>query len=131
MTKRLLVADDSMIIREIIKTAALKAGWEVVAEAANGLEAIDRYRQTKPDLVTLDLVMPQYDGLYALRGIMEADPTATIVVVSAVEQKAVLKEAFRAGAADFIVKPFDKGALAETFTQLAKAPPKQPQKAAT
>ncbi len=115
MTKRLLITDDALIIREMIKDAALSAGWEIVGEADNGQKAIDLYRELRPDVCTLDLVMPEYDGLHALRGIREFDPNAQIVVVSALNQKNVLKQAFKLGAADFIVKPFDKKLLIKTI----------------
>jgi two-component system chemotaxis response regulator CheY len=118
MARTLLVTDDAMIIRRIIKDLAVSAGWEVVGEAANGQEAIDRYRELRPDAVTLDLVMPEHDGLHALHGIMELDPKAKVLVVSALEQRGVLKDAFRAGAADFVAKPFDKGNLQATLEQL-------------
>lgn len=118
MARTLLVTDDAMIIRRIIKDLAASAGWEVVGEAANGQEAIDRYRELRPDAVTLDLVMPEHDGLHALHGIMEFDPKAKVLVVSALEQRGVLKDAFRAGAADFVAKPFDKGSLQATLEQL-------------
>ncbi|MEI8374485.1 MAG: response regulator [Planctomycetota bacterium] len=118
MTRRLLVADDAMIIRQIIKDMAIHAGWEVVGEAANGQEAIDRYRELKPDAVTLDLVMPEHDGLHALHGIMAFDPEAKILVVSALEQRGVLKDAIKAGASDFVAKPFDKRNLQATLEQL-------------
>ncbi|MFZ5831415.1 MAG: response regulator [Planctomycetota bacterium] len=119
MSKRLLVTDDALIIRELIKDTARKAGWEIVGEAGHGQEAIDRWRELRPDVTTLDLVMPQYDGLHALRGIREIDPEAIVLVVSALEQKSVLKEALRLGAADFIVKPFNKQQLIDTLNQLA------------
>lgn len=118
MTRTLLIADDATIIREIIKSTVHKSGWTVVAEAVNGQEAIDRYAELKPDAVTLDLVMPQYDGMYALRAIMQANPTAKILVVSAVDQKSILKEAFRLGATDFVVKPFAKQALLSTLEKM-------------
>ena len=118
MTKTLLVTDDALIIRQIIKDMAASAGWEVVGEAANGQEAIDRYRELRPDAVTLDLVMPEHDGLHALHGIMEFDPNAKVLVVSALEQRGVLKNAFKAGATDFVSKPFDKQNLQATLNQL-------------
>ena len=118
MPRTLLITDDAIVIREIIKSAAKSRGWTVVGEAANGLQAVERYVELHPDAVTLDLVMPDYDGLYALRGIMERDPTARVLVVSALEQKEILKEAFRAGAADFVVKPFAKRALIDALSQL-------------
>ena len=118
MARTLLVTDDAMIIRHIIKDMATSAGWEVVGEASNGQEAIDRYRELHPDAVTLDLVMPEHDGLHALHGIMEFDPEAKVLVVSALEQRGVLKDAFKAGAADFVSKPFDKQSLQATLEQL-------------
>jgi two-component system, chemotaxis family, chemotaxis protein CheY len=118
MTRTLLVTDDAMIIRQLIKDMAGSTGWEVVGEASNGQEAIDRYRQLRPDAVTLDLVMPEHDGLHALHGIMEFDPAAKVLVVSALEQRGVLKDAFKAGAADFIAKPFDRKSLQTTLDHL-------------
>ncbi len=115
MSKTLLIADDAIIIREMIKDAVGPAGWEVVGEAANGQEAAQLYAEYEPDVMTLDLVMPEYDGLYALAHIKEQDPDARIVVVSALDQKNVLKDAFKLGASDFIVKPFEKGNLLETL----------------
>jgi len=120
MAKTLLVVDDAAIIREIIKDAATAAGWTIAGEASNGQQAVERYLSLSPDVVTLDLVMPQYDGLHALRGILEADSNAKVLVVSALEQKSILKEAFKAGAADFLVKPFDRGALVEALEQLVR-----------
>lgn len=118
MPGTLLVADDAMIVRQIIKEMATDAGWTVVGEAADGQEAVERYRQLLPDAVTLDLVMPGHDGLYALHGIMDFDPKAKVLVVSALEQRGVLKEAFKAGAADFVSKPFDRENLLATLSQL-------------
>ena len=121
MTKTLLVTDDALIIREMIKDAATDAGWEIAGEAVNGQEAIDQYQVLQPDAVTLDLVMPDFDGLHALRGIMLADPQARVCVVSALDQKKVLKEAFKIGASDFIVKPFDKTNLIDTLDHMVDA----------
>ncbi|MBN2473891.1 MAG: response regulator [Pirellulales bacterium] len=121
MAKTLLIVDDALIIRELIKDAATDAGWTIVGEAGNGQEAIDRYRELHPLAATLDLVMPEYDGLHALRGILAYDTQAKIVVVSALDQKAVLKDAFKLGAADFLVKPFDQRVLVDTLEQLVAA----------
>ncbi len=118
MSRKLLVTDDAPIIREMVKDALISAGWEIVGEAANGQEAIDQFRELRPNAVTLDMVMPEFDGMHALRGIRELDPNATVVMVSAVEQTTVLKEAIQAGASDFIVKPFDKQVLIETLDNL-------------
>ena len=121
MSRTLLVVDDAVIIRKIITDTVTSLGWQVVGEAADGREAIEQYKKLNPDLVTLDLVMPEHDGMYALRGIMGADPEAKVVVVSAIEQKGVLKDAFKAGAMDFVVKPFDKESLQNALEQLVPA----------
>lgn len=118
MAKTLLITDDAMIIREMIKDAARAGGWEIVGEAANGQEAIDRYEQLKPDAVTLDLVMPEFDGLHALRGIMGNHKNARVLIVSALEQTEILKEALKLGAADFIVKPFNEPRLVSALDKL-------------
>jgi len=119
MDKTLLVVDDAVIVREKIKETARAAGWEVVGEASNGKDAVRRYAELRPAAVTLDLVMPEYDGIYALREILATDPNAKVVVVSALGQKNVLKDAFKLGAADFVVKPFDRRTLAATLEQFA------------
>lgn len=119
MSKTLLIVDDAAIIRAKIKEAALDAGWKIVAQASNGKEAVDCYFEHHPTAVTVDLIMPEYDGIYALREILTQDPDAKVVVVSAIGQKNVLKEAFSIGAADFIVKPFDKNTLIKTLDQFA------------
>jgi two-component system chemotaxis response regulator CheY len=116
----LIVTDDATIVREKIKDVARKAGWEIVGEAKNGKEAVERYTQLRPMAMTIDLVMPEYDGIYALREIMALDPDAKIIVVSALGQKNILKDAFKLGAADFIVKPFDKRTLENTLEQFAR-----------
>ncbi|MEQ8787898.1 MAG: response regulator [Pirellulaceae bacterium] len=120
MTKTLLVADDAMIIRELIKDAAAEAGWRVLGEAANGRQAYEQYRQLRPDVVTLDMVMPEFDGLFALKHILDEDPDARVVVVSALDQKQVLTDAFKLGAADFLVKPFQSASLMETLNKVAR-----------
>ena len=106
MSKRVLVVDDSLLMRRMVGEILADAGWEVVAEAANGKEAEQQYRQHRPDAVTLDIVMPDTDGLYALEHILQFDPDAKIVVVSALNQTRLISEAIRKGAQDFIAKPF-------------------------
>lgn len=118
MTRKLLVTDDAPIIRAIIKDAASEDGWTVVGEAINGQDAIDKYIEFEPDAVTLDLVMPGTDGIHALRGIREHDPDACVLVVSALEQSTILKEAFKLGATDFICKPFDRDVLLKALSAL-------------
>ncbi|MFM7166212.1 MAG: response regulator [Planctomycetaceae bacterium] len=103
---RLLIADDALIMRMKIRDVAQKAGWTVVGEASNGAEAVAKYAELRPDLVTMDLVMPELDGLEALRAIRGQFPEAAVVMISAVNQKERLRECISAGAVDFIVKPF-------------------------
>ncbi len=118
MSKTLLVTDDALIIREMIKDVAQEAGWEIAGEATNGQEAIDQFKQLDPDAVTLDLVMPEYDGLHALRGIKECNPDAKVLVVSALDQSSVVKDALKLGASDFIVKPFDRDRVIEALGRM-------------
>jgi two-component system, chemotaxis family, chemotaxis protein CheY len=97
-------------------------GWEVVGEAANGAEAVERYRQLRPDAVTLDIVMPGTNGLEALKAILHLDPKAKVVVVSALNQTKLISDAIRAGADDFIAKPFMPEQLQETLRWCVEAP---------
>ena len=112
---RLLVVDDALIMRQRIKEIAREAGWDVVAEAKNGEEALERYREYQPDLVTLDIVMPEMDGVSALKQLRKEYPQARVVMVSAVNQRDKLAECIQAGALDFIVKPFEKAGLLGFF----------------
>ncbi len=122
MAKRLLVVDDSAMIRAIICGAASQAGWIVVGEAENGQEAINRYEELRPDAMTLDLVMPEFDGRHALRRVRELDPEAKVVVVSALQRHDIIQQTAALGAVDFLVKPFDKRALIRTLNKLVEAP---------
>ena len=121
--KHLLVVDDALFMRKLICGVATEAGWEVVAEAANGAEAVSLYNQHRPDLVTMDLVMPVMGGLEALRRIRAADPHAQVVVVTALDQKQTLMDAIRDGAIDFIVKPFERHRVLALLTKFGEAPP--------
>ena len=105
--KRLLIVDDALIMRMKIREIAIQAGWTVVAEGTNGTEAVRLFDEHRPDLVTLDMVMPEMDGLSALKAIRGSHPTANVVMVSAINQKSKLSACIDAGAMDFIVKPFD------------------------
>lgn len=123
MAKTLLVTDDAAIIRAKIKEVAMSVGWTIVGEAKNGKEAVEKFAQLRPSVMTVDLVMPEYDGIYALREVLALDPNAKVVVISAIGQKHILKDAFQIGAADFVVKPFDKAMLIKTLEQFATAAP--------
>ena len=116
--KRLLVVDDALFMRKLICGVAAEAGWEVVGEATNGLEAIAMYDRFRPDLVTMDLVMPEMGGLEALRRIRAQDPEARVVVVTALDQKQALMDSIRDGALDFIVKPFERERVLKLLAKL-------------
>ncbi len=114
MTKKVLIVDDSLLMRRMIAEALSADGWEVAGEAGNGQEALERYRELRPDVVTLDIVMPVTDGIYALEHILNEDPDAKIVVISALNQTKLISEAIRKGAQDFIAKPFLPEQLQQT-----------------
>ena len=106
MTRRVLIVDDSMLMRRMIADSPTDSGWGIAGEAASGEEAVAQYQQLRPDAVTLDIVMPGTDGMFALRHILRFDRDAKIVVVSALNQTRLISEAIRSGAQDFIAKPF-------------------------
>lgn len=104
--KSVLVVDDAAFMRLMLKDILSQNGYAVVAEAKNGLEAVEMYRKLKVDLVTMDITMPEMDGITAIRQIRSFDPAARIIVCSAMGQQAMVLEAIQSGARDFIVKPF-------------------------
>lgn len=117
---RLLIVDDAMIMRKMIRDVAQSAGWEVVAEATNGRQGVELYRSLRPDLVTMDLVMPEMGGIEALRLIRGDDPGARVLVVTALDQKEMVADSIGAGAMDFIVKPFDRDRMLGLLTKLRR-----------
>jgi two-component system, chemotaxis family, chemotaxis protein CheY len=118
--KRLMIVDDALIMRMKIRDIATKAGWTVVAEAKNGMEAVQLFNEHHPDMVTLDMVMPEMDGLSALKAIRASCPEANVVMVSAVNQKDKLRECIAEGAMDFVVKPFEPDQLLSFFENCQK-----------
>jgi len=116
MSKNVLVVDDSMLMRKMVADTLADAGWHVVGEAANGKEAVEKYVAMRPDAVTLDIVMPDFNGMYALEHILQYDPQAKVVVVSALNQTRMISEAIRKGAQDFIAKPFLPEQLQQTMS---------------
>ena len=108
MAKKVLVVDDAAFMRMMIKNILVKNGYEVVGEAENGRIAIEMYQHLLPDLVTMDITMPDMDGIEGVKGIRAVDPNATIIMCSAMGQQAMVMEAIKAGAKDFIVKPFQQ-----------------------
>ena len=110
---RVLVVDDAAFMRKMVSDALAKGGHEVVGEAGNGVEAIARFQELTPDLMTLDITMPEKDGLSALAEIVAADPSARVVMCSALGQEAKVLEAIKLGAKDFVVKPFQPDRVIE------------------
>ncbi|MCK4718179.1 MAG: response regulator [Thermoplasmata archaeon] len=109
--KKALIVDDSMVMRQMIEDILNKDGFEVVAHAQDGEEAIALYAKHNPDLVTMDIVMPKTHGIQALKGIIQKDPDARIIVISGLHQKALVMEALEAGARDYVIKPFEEKEL--------------------
>ena len=105
MTKKVLVVDDAIFMRNMIKDIFAGGGFEVVGEAANGLEAVEKYKELRPDLTAMDIVMPFKSGIEATREIVKVDPRALVVMCSALGQESLVMEAIEAGARDFIVTP--------------------------
>jgi two-component system, chemotaxis family, chemotaxis protein CheY len=103
---RVLVVDDAAFMRKMVSDALAKGGHEVVGEAANGVEAVARYQELRPEVTTLDITMPEKDGLAALKDIIALDPGARVVMCSALGQESKVLEAVKSGAKDFVVKPF-------------------------
>ena len=106
MSRTVLICDDALFMRKLINQVMTSGGFEVVGEAEDGSEAVDKYQTLKPDLVTMDLVMPQMNGIDAVREIMKLDSTACIIMCSSVGQEALVTEAMEAGARGYLVKPF-------------------------
>lgn len=106
MRIRVLIVDDALFMRNMIKEVFSGNDFEVVGEAANGVEAVEKYKALRPDITTMDIVMPQKSGIEAVREIIKINKDAKIIMCSALGQESLVMEAIEAGAADFIVKPF-------------------------
>ncbi|MCX7654645.1 MAG: chemotaxis protein CheY [Fervidobacterium sp.] len=117
---KVLVVDDAAFMRMMLKDILTKAGHEVVGEAANGVEAVEKYKELKPDVVTMDITMPEMNGIDAIKEIKKFDPNATVIVCSAMGQQAMVIEAIQAGAKDFIVKPFQASRVVEAVQKVLK-----------
>ncbi|GAA4067769.1 response regulator [Amphibacillus indicireducens] len=115
---RILITDDAAFMRMQLKNIFESLGHEVVGEAENGQVAIDLYQELKPDLVTMDITMPEMNGVEAVKGIKKNDPNATIVMCSAMGQQQMVLEAIQAGAKDFIVKPFDQERIKQAIEKI-------------
>jgi len=113
MSKRVLIVDDAAFMRMMIKNVLTQNGYEVTGEASNGQEALVLYEKVKPDLVTLDITMPEMDGIQTLKELLKMDPSANVIMVTAMGQQQLVIEAIQVGAKDFVVKPFQPDRLIE------------------
>jgi two-component system chemotaxis response regulator CheY len=114
-----LIVDDAYFMRLMLRDILTKAGFEILGEAENGEEALKKYFELQPDLVTMDVVMPVMDGITAVRNILSRDAEAKIIMCSALGQQTLVFEAINAGAKDYIVKPFSPGRVVEIMGRLA------------
>ena len=118
MAKNILICDDAAFMRMMIKDILTKNGYNVVGEAENGAKAVEKYQELKPDLVLMDITMPEMDGIQALKAIKAADPSATVIMCSAMGQQAMVSESIQSGAKDFIVKPFQQDRVLEAVRKV-------------
>ncbi len=118
MSKRVLITDDAAFMRMMIKNILTKNGYDVVGEAENGAIALQMYKELKPDLVTMDITMPEMDGIQGVKAIRTVDPNANIVMCSAMGQQSMVMEAIQAGAKDFIVKPFQQDRILQAIERV-------------
>ena len=118
MAKNILVVDDAAFMRMMIKDILTKNGYNVAGEAENGAKALEKYNEVNPDLVLMDITMPEVDGIQALKNIKAADPNAKVIMCSAMGQQAMVIESIQAGAKDFIVKPFQPDRVLEAVKKV-------------
>ncbi|MCT8139832.1 response regulator [Anaerobacillus sp. CMMVII] len=115
MANKILIVDDAAFMRMMIKDILTKNGFEIAGEANDGAQAIEKYKELSPDLVTMDITMPEMDGITALKEIKKFDPNAKVIMCSAMGQQAMVIDAIQAGAKDFIVKPFQADRVIEAI----------------
>ena len=118
MAKNILICDDAAFMRMMIKDILSKNGYNVAGEAENGAKAVEKYNELKPDLVLMDITMPEMDGIQALKKIKESDPSALVIMCSAMGQQDMVIESIQAGAKDFIVKPFQADRVIEAVKKV-------------
>lgn len=117
---KVLIVDDAAFMRMMVKDILTKNGFEVVGEASNGIKAVELYKQERPDVVTMDITMPEMDGIEAVKAIKEFDPNAKIIMCSAMGQQSMVMDAIKAGARDFIVKPFQADRVLEAINKVIR-----------
>ena len=115
---KILLVDDAAFMRMMIKDILTKNGYNIAGEAENGAKAVEKYNELKPDLVLMDITMPEMDGIQALKKIKEADPGASVIMCSAMGQQAMVIESIQSGAKDFIVKPFQADRVLEAVQKV-------------
>lgn len=115
---KVLIVDDAAFMRMMIKDILQKNGYEIVGEASNGIAAVDLYKKEKPDIVTMDITMPDMDGIEAVKEIKSFDPNAKVIMCSAMGQQSMVMDAIKAGAKDFIVKPFQADRVLEAIKKV-------------
>ena len=118
MTRTVLICDDAIFMRTMVGDILTQAGFDIVGEAETGVEAVAKYQELRPDLVTMDIVMPDMGGIDAVREITRLDPGAKVLMCSAMGQQALVVEAIQAGAKDFVVKPFQPGRVLEAVQRV-------------
>lgn len=118
MKSRILVVDDAIFMRKMISDILVAHGMEVVGEADTGSGAVEKYAELQPDLVTMDIIMPEMNGIDAVKSIIAADPQAKIVMCSALGQQALVQDAIAAGAKDFLIKPFNPSRVIEVVSKI-------------
>ena len=118
MTTKVLITDDSSFVRTMLKKILVANGYEVVGEATNGIEAINLYKKLSPDIVTMDITMPDMDGVQAVKKIIEIDPAAIIIMCSVENNRAEIFNAIKEGAKDYIMKPFEAQQVIDLFQKL-------------
>lgn len=118
MAKNILICDDAAFMRMMIKDILTKNGYNIAGEAENGVKAVEKYAELKPDLVLMDITMPEMDGIEALKKIKAADANASVIMCSAMGQQAMVIESIQSGAKDFIVKPFQADRVIEAVQKV-------------
>ena len=118
MTRTVLICDDAIFMRTMVGDILTQAGFDIIGEAETGVQAVEKYQELRPDLVTMDIVMPDMGGIDAVREITRLDPGAKVLMCSAMGQQALVVEAIQAGAKDFVVKPFQPGRVLEAVQRV-------------
>ena len=118
MAKGILLVDDAAFMRMMLKDILVKNGYEVLGEAENGLKAVEKYKELNPDLVIMDITMPEMDGIEAVKEIKKINPSAAVIMCSAMGQQSMVIEAIQSGATDFIVKPFQADRIIEAVRKV-------------